>query len=484
MPIDINDERSVRLQRLKELQDSKIQPYPNSAARTHTLAQVGSEQGSGPFTVVGRIRGLRRHGGSTFLDLEDNTGRFQVFCSRNDIGEERYDLLVVRFDIGDFLQVTGERFTTKAGQLSLKAESIEMLAKALRPLPDPVHGLTDTEQRYRQRELDLLANPEAIAIAKQRSVLIKSLRSGFEEAGFLEVETPILQNIAGGAAAKPFITHHNVLDKDLFLRVAPELYLKRLIIGGIERVYEIARCFRNEGIDTQHNPEFTQIEFYAAYWDYKKMMNFCEQLVVSAVENVRGMLDLEVDGKAISFTPPFSRISYVAAIQDATGINVLDASEKDLLNVIKKLNVKIEKNAGRGRLIDILWKNTVRPNIHKPTFVMDYPVELSPLAKRKNDDPRIVEMFQLVISGAEVVKAFTELNDPQDQAKRFAEQDALRAKGDDEAEGTDPLFVESMEYGMPPTAGAGIGIDRLAAIITGSHSLKEVILFPTLRPTQ
>ncbi len=483
MPVDINDERSVRLQRLEELRTQGVQPYPSEVHRTHTLAQVASGEGSAQYTVVGRIRGLRRHGGSTFLDLEDASARFQIFCSRAELGESVYEL-IVRLDIGDILQVTGERFTTKAGEPSLKASAVALLAKALRPLPDPVHGLTDTEQRYRQRELDLLANPQATAVAKQRSTLLQSLRAGFEEAGFLEVETPILQSIAGGAAAKPFVTHHNVLDTDLYLRVAPELYLKRLIIGGIERVYEVARCFRNEGIDTQHNPEFTQIEFYAAYWDYARMMDFCEQLVTRAVERVRGSLRIEVDGKLLDFTPPFPRLSYVSAIQEATGVHVLEATMAELKAAVKKCGAKVDAHVGRGKLIDTLWKSTVRPTVHRPTFVMDYPVELSPLAKRKATDPRVVEMFQLVIAGAEVVKAFTELNDPLDQAQRFAEQEALRAKGDEEAEGSDPTFVEAMEYGMPPTAGAGIGIDRLAAIVTGSHSLKEVILFPTLRPAQ
>jgi lysyl-tRNA synthetase class 2 len=485
MPVDVNDERSVRLQRLEELREAGVKAYPNNATRTHTVEQfLGDFQNTSlQATLAGRIRALRRHGGSTFADLEDGTGRLQVFFSSNDLPKS-YDILVTRFDIGDFVQTSGTPFTTKAGQKSLQVQDVVLLSKALRPLPDKVHGLTDTEQRYRQRELDLLANAESTNVARSRSVMLRALRDGFNDAGFLEVETPVLQSVAGGATAKPFTTHHNALDLDLYLRVAPELYLKRLIIGGIERVYEVARCFRNEGISPQHNPEFTQIEFYAAYWDYKQMMTFCEQLLMQVVERVRGKLQFEVDGKALDFTAPLPRISYVDAIREATGIDVLESDEKTLLTAAKKLGADVNKHDGRGKLIDVLWKTAVRPNVHRPTFVVDYPVELSPLAKRKADDPRVVEVFQLVIAGAEVIKAFTELNDPLDQAQRFAEQDALRKAGDEEAQGTDPTFVEAMEYGMPPTAGAGIGIDRLAAILTSSHSLKEVILFPTLRPEQ
>lgn len=483
MTVDINDERSVRLQRLEELQKLSVHAYPNRVQRTHTVAEVAAAEAGTVSTIAGRIRGLRRHGGSTFADLEDSSGKFQVFCSRAELGEQ-YDILVERLDIGDFLQCTGERFITKAGQPSLKVTHLVLLAKALRPLPDQLHGLTDTEQRYRQRELDLLANPESLHTARLRSSMLKVLRKNFESAGFTEVETPVLQSIAGGATAKPFITHHNALDIDLYLRVAPELYLKRLIIGGMERVYEVARCFRNEGMSPQHNPEFTQIEFYAAYWDYQDMMRFCEQLLVDVVSEVRGSLEFEVDGKAVNFTAPLPRLKYVDAIQQATGVNVLDASHDDLQRAVKSAGGDADSKANRGKLIDELWKTAVRPNVHRPTFVYDYPAELSPLAKRKQDDPRIVEMFQLVVAGAEVIKAFTELNDPLDQAARFAEQDANRSAGDDEAQGTDPAFVEAMEYGMPPTAGAGIGIDRLAAILTGNHSVKEVILFPTLRPVQ
>lgn len=485
MSIDVNDERSVRLQRLKELQEAGVQPFPNTATRSHTVEQFLAAFATPGLhsTLVGRVRALRRHGGSTFSDLEDATGRVQIFFSQKDL-PEAYELLITRLDIGDFVQVTGAPFTTKAGQKSLQVSAAILLSKALRPLPDKLHGLTDTEQRYRQRELDLLANAESSGIARSRSAMLHALRTGFDEAGFLEVETPVLQSIAGGATAKPFTTHHNALNLDLYLRVAPELYLKRLIIGGIERVYEVARCFRNEGISPQHNPEFTQIEFYAAYWDYRQMMEFCEKLLVQVVERVKGTLQFEVDRKLLDFTAPLPRVSYVEAINKATGINVLDCDDKTLRLTAKKLGADVDKADGRGKLIDTLWKTAVRPNVHRPTFIVDYPIELSPLAKRKTDDPRVVEMFQLVVAGAEVIKAFTELNDPVDQAKRFAEQDALRKAGDEEAQGTDPMFVEAMEYGMPPTAGAGIGIDRLAAILTGSHSLKEVILFPTLRPEQ
>jgi lysyl-tRNA synthetase, class II len=483
MSVDINDERSVRLQRLEELRDAGVAAYPNVATRSHTIEQflAAFQSPALQATLTGRVRALRRHGGSTFADVEDSSGRLQVFFSAKE-NPEVYKLLVVRLDIGDFVQVTGTPFTTKAGQQSLQVSHVVLLAKALRPLPDKIHGLTDTEHRYRQRELDLLANAESTSIARSRSAMLRALRDGFNEAGFLEVETPVLQSIAGGATAKPFTTHHNALHLDFYLRVAPELYLKRLIIGGIERVYEVARCFRNEGISPQHNPEFTQIEFYAAYWDYRQMMEFCEQLLVQVVERVRGTLKFEVEGTLLDFTAPLPRVSYVDAIREATGIDVLESDMKTLKSTAQKLGADIEKHSGRGKLIDLIWKTAVRPNVHRPTFIIDYPVELSPLAKRKANDPRLVEVFQLVIAGAEVMKAFTELNDPQEQAQRFAEQDSLRKAGDEEAQGTDPSFVEAMEYGMPPSAGAGIGIDRLAAILTGSHTLKEVILFPTMRP--
>lgn len=485
MSVDVNDERSVRLKRLRDLQAAGVQAYPNTASRTHTVEQFLAVFATpeSTATLAGRVRALRRHGGSTFADLEDATGRLQIFFSSKDLPNV-YDGLVSNLDVGDFVQVHGVAYTTKAGQKSMQVRDVILLSKALRPLPDKFHGLTDTEQRYRQRELDLLANPESLSTARLRSAMLTAMRQAFEQAGFLEVETPVLQAIAGGATAKPFVTHHNTLDIDLYLRVAPELYLKRLIIGGLEKVYEVARCFRNEGMSPQHNPEFTQIEFYAAYWDYQKMMNFCEQLLVDVVSAVRGSLTFAVDGKAVDFTAPLPRIKYVDAITEATGVNVLEAKDAELRTTVKKAGGDVEPKANRTKLIDELWKTAVRPNMHRPTFVYDYPVELSPLAKRKTDDPRIVEMFQLVIAGAEVIKAFTELNDPVDQAKRFAEQDAMRQAGDDEAQGTDPAFVEAMEYGMPPTAGAGIGIDRLAAILSGNHSVKEVILFPTLRPAQ
>lgn len=483
MEYDINDERTVRVKRLEELKQAGINPYPSQSNRNLTVQELeaGFQVGKKAIILAGRIRGLRRHGGSTFLDLQDSTGNFQIFCSKNEIGVA-YSNLVVRLDIGDFIETTGEAFLTKSGQKSLRCEKITLLSKALRPLPDKIHGLIDIEQRYRQRELDFLANPESKLIALTRVKILKVLRNFLEEAGFIEVETPILQTVAGGANAKPFVTRHNALKADLFLRVAPELHLKRLIIAGFEKVYEVARCFRNEGLSPQHNPEFTQVEFYAAFWDYKKLMLFCEELMVETVERVKGKLSLEVGGKLVNFEPPFPRISYVNAIKDVTNIDVLEASDKELKAKAKQLGAKVDSKTGRGRLIDEIWKIKVRPDIHHPTFVCDFPVELSPLAKRKADDPRLVEMFQLVIAGVELIKAFSELNDPLDQHERFKEQEALKKKGDEEAQGTDQLFVEAMEYGMPPTAGAGLGIDRLASILTGSHSIKEVILFPTLKP--
>ncbi|RJO59273.1 lysine--tRNA ligase [Candidatus Parcubacteria bacterium] len=485
MKYDINDERSIRLKRLEELQAAGINVYPSRSRRTHKLREIdlNFSKIKGLVGVVGRIRGLRSHGGSTFLDLQDDSGNLQIFCSRKEIAE-LYDILVSRLDIGDFAQAEGELFITKSGQKTLLAKKLSIISKALKPLPDKLHGLTDTEQRLRQRELDILANPDSRAVIETRLKMFKIFRNLMEESGFVEVETPILQPVASGASAKPFVTHHNALKADLFLRVAPELYLKRLLIAGFEKVYEVARCFRNEGLSPQHNPEFTQIEFYAAFWDYRQLMDFCEKLVVSVVEKVKGKLEFLVGGKEIDFVPPFPRLSYVKAIADATGIEVLEISEKALRQALKKLKIEVEPKAEKGKLIDELWKSQVRPSIHRPTFIFDYPVELSPLAKRKAEDPRLVEMFQLVIAGAEIIKAFSELNDPLDQRKRFAEQEILKKRGDEEAQGNDPEFIEALEHGMPPAAGAGIGMDRLAAILSGSHSIKEAIIFPTLRPVK
>lgn len=476
------DERDTRIQRLETLRNTGINPYPSTCLRTHTIEALNAQfkEGGKKPVIVGRVRALRRHGGSTFIELEDGTGKFQVFCSRNEI-PELYEKLVKLLDMGDFLQVTGEQFRTKQGQPTLKAVDLRLLSKAIRPLPEQFHGLANTEKRYRQRELDLIANESSRNVAKVRSKLLSLLRKYFEDFGFLEVETPILQAVAGGATAKPFKTHHNALNTDLYLRVAPELYLKRLIVGGFEKVYEVARCFRNEGISPQHNPEFTQIECYAAYWDYQEMMKFCEEILVKLVDELLGKLEVIVDGKVVDFTPPLPRLSFIQLLQNATGLDVTTTSDKELQKAVIQHGGDAGKNPNRGKLIDELWKTTVRPTILRPTFILDYPVELSPLAKKSDKNPKILDMFQLVIAGSEVIKAFTELNDPIDQRQRFAEQEALRKKGDEEAQGNDPTFLTSLEYGMPPTAGAGIGIDRLAAILSGSHSIKEVILFPTLR---
>lgn len=485
------EESAVRLEKLRALQKEGVDPYPSASRRTHAIGRVlasfdeleGSKE---KVTVTGRVMAMRGHGGACFADIEDGSGKIQLHIKKDVIGAEAYALLEQTVDRGDFLQVEGVAFVTKRGERSLEASSWTMLAKAIRPLPDKWHGLADVEIRYRRRELDLVANPEVREIFRKRSALVAAIREFMAEDGFMEVETPILQPVPGGATARPFVTHHNALDIDLFLRVAPELYLKRLIAGGYERVFEIARCFRNEGIDHLHNPEFTQIEFYQAYADYKDLMKMTERLLTRVVEKTIGKLQVEHDGRAVDFAAPYPRITFRDAILEYGGPDIdLVRDRADLAKEAQKMNVEVAPSDGAGAIMDSLFKKLVRPKIINPTFVIDHPVELSPLAKRHHDNPRYAERFQLLLgAGTELINAFSELNDPLDQRERFAEQEKLRALGDEEAQRLDEDFLGALEIGLPPTAGFGMGIDRLSAILTGSHGIKEVILFPTLRPEQ
>jgi len=486
------DEAVVRLEKLRNIQASGIDPYPSASKRSLTIADVLgnferlSEAGQEPVTVVGRLRSIRGHGGACFADLEDGTQKIQLHLKKDVLGAGVYEFFETNIDHGDFLQVTGRPFTTKRGEKTVEAASLTLLTKSLKPLPAKWHGLSDVEVRYRKRYLDLVANPEVREIFRKRSLIVQAIREFFTREGFMEVETPILQPIAGGAVAQPFVTHHNALDIDLFMRIAPELYLKRLVVGGFERVFEIARCFRNEGIDHLHNPEFTQIEFYQAYADYNDLMALTERLLPEIVSRVNGGLTAAYDGQTIDFTAPYPRITFRDSLIKYGGLDLEQYPDRaSLAKAAEAKGVKVEASDDRGKLMDNLFKKMVRPKIVNPTFVINHPVELSPLAKKMRADGRYVERFQLLVGcGIELCNAFSELNDPIDQRQRFEEQVRLHEGGDTEAHPMDADFIEALEIGLPPTAGFGMGIDRLTSLLTGSHSLKEVILFPTMRPEE
>lgn len=475
----------VRLEHLEAIKKRGIDPYPAHTERTHTLAEAKAAAMGTRVVVVGRLVSRRDMGKISFGHLVDASGHLQAVFSAEELGKENYSLLNIDIDIGDFLNVEGELFTTKKGEISILVKKYTLLAKTLLPLPEKWHGLTDVETRYRKRYLDLLANEESMRIAKIRSLLVRALRNYFDAHGFFEVETPILQTLYGGANAKPFVTHHNALDIPLYLRIAPELYLKRLVVGGFEKVYEIAKCFRNEGIDQNHNPEFTQIEFYQAYADYTALMNLMEDLIPTLLQAVGVALRFSVDGQEVDFTPPYPRKTMRAIIQEYAKLDIEDYPDQaTLFAAAKKLKVEgIEPTSGRGKLIDDIYKHFARPHIVNPLFMIDHPVELSPLAKRKADDPRYVERFQLLcVGGNELCNGFSELNDPLDQEARFKEQVQNREAGDEESMPYDEDYVEALKHGMPPTAGLGMGIDRLVKLLVSAPNLKEVILFPTLRP--
>lgn len=480
----MSDQEQIRRDRRQQLIDQGIDAYPASTNRTHTVSQVMADwKLDQPVTVAGRVRAIRVHGGSAFLDIEDETGKIQIYLEKST--EADYLESMNSLDLGDFIEVTGATYLTKKGQPTVKVSApIRSLAKALRPLPSDWHGLEDTELRYRYRELDLLSNESSKNTFLTRAKVITSIRSFLDQHGFTEVETPVLQAQAGGATAKPFVTHHNALDVDLFLRVAPELYLKRLIVGGLGRVYEISRCFRNEGIDRDHNPEFTQVELYVSFADYQWMMDFLEEMLVHTTMAVNGAPEFKHQDQTITIQKPFPRVTYHQAILEATKIDIDALSDEGLRTAAQKAGADVPSDMHRAKVIDELFKTFVRPTFMTPTFVYDYPIELSPLAKKKAGNPKYTERFQLLMGGTEVGNAFSELNDPVDQRERFIEQEKLRSRGDDEAQPVDETYIRSLEYGMPPTAGLGVGLDRLTALLTNQRSIKEVILFPTLKPEQ
>jgi len=473
----------ARLERLEGLRARGIDPYP---ARVPDVEPIGSvidrHAGGGPeerVTVAGRLVSFRRMGKASFFDLRDGTGKIQGHATLDSLGEEGYSLLC-ETDIGDFLSVSGPIFRTKRGELTVRVEGWTFLAKAIRPLPEKWHGLKDVELRHRHRSLDLIANESTRERFVRRSRMISSIRRFLDEEGFIEVETPTMQPIAGGALARPFVTHHNALDIDLYLRISLELYLKRLLVGGFDRVYEIGKCFRNEGISTEHNPEFTMLEVYRAYADYEGMMELAERLVTEALRSTVGSLTIERDGEEIDFSPPWRRVRMFDAVEDATGIDVSSLSADEIRDAASSKGIDLPEGDA-GELVEELFERYVEPDLSQPTFVYDYPASISPLAKRSPDDERIVERFELFACGMEIANAFTELNDPIDQRGRFELQQRLRDAGDEEAHRMDEDFLFALEHGMPPAGGMGIGIDRLAIILTGADSIRDVILFPTLR---
>ncbi|MBD3282620.1 MAG: lysine--tRNA ligase [Candidatus Portnoybacteria bacterium] len=486
--------RKVKIEKLNNLIKAGMNPYPAKTSRTHSNKEAldnFSKLKNKKIYLAGRIRSIRQHGGSTFCHIEDGADaekqptQIQAFLRKNEIGKEKYDLFIENIEIGDFVEFKGSLFKTKRGEKTIEVKDWKILSKTLLPLPEEWYGLKDTEERYRKRYLDLIMNPETRDVFKKRSQILKLIREFLDKHNFLEVETPILQPMYGGASAKPFTTHLDALNTDLYLRISDELYLKRLIVGGFEKVYEVSKDFRNEGIDRQHSPEFTQIEFYWAYANYEDLMKFTEKMICFVVKEVCQKLKIEFEDKKISFKTPWRKITYRDLILKHTKIDINKTkTEKELREEIRKKKFKIDFSgiAGYGPILDTLYKEYCRPKVIQPTFITDHPAELMPLAKRKKEDPSKIESFQLLIYGYELIKAYSELNDPQDQKQRWLEQEGLAKKGLEEYEALDEEYIQALEHGMPPTAGFGIGIDRLTAILTNQHSIRDVILFPFMRP--
>jgi lysyl-tRNA synthetase class 2 len=486
---ELNELIQVRLEKLNELKEKGINPFgqkfePTYHAReileqAEKLIETGQE-----VVVAGRLMSKRGHGKAGFANLQDVSGQVQIYSRLNDVGEEAHDLFK-KADIGDILGVKGTVFITQKGETTIAVKELTLLTKSLRPLPEKFHGLKDVELRYRQRYVDLIMNPDVKNTFILRSKIIKAMREYLDKKGFLEVETPTLHAIAGGAAARPFITHHNALDLDLYMRIALELHLKRLIVGGLERVYEIGRVFRNEGISTKHNPEFTMMELYQAYADYHDMMSLTEEMIAYIAEKCLGTTKIIYEDTEIDLTPPWTRITMVDAVKKYAGVDFKEIeTDEEAREVARKLNISVSKDATKGSILNEIFEETVEPHLVQPTFILDYPIEVSPLAKRKEEDPNFTYRFEAFIVCRETANAFSELNDPIDQKERFLKQVEQREKGDDEAHMMDEDFVRALEYGMPPTGGLGIGIDRLIMLLTNSPSIRDVILFPTLRPRE
>ena len=497
---ELSEQEQLRRQSLSELRRLGINPYPAEEYKVNaTAALIAAEfdpekQNFQQVCIAGRIMSRRIMGSASFFELQDHTGRIQIYIRRDDVapGEDKtmYNTVFKKLlDIGDFIGVEGFVFHTQTGELSVHCRKFTVLSKSIRPLPivkekdgKVYDAFTDPELRYRHRYLDLAVNPAVRDVFVMRSKVISTMRRFFDDCGYLEVETPILQPIPGGAAARPFVTHHNALDIDLYLRIANELYLKKLIVGGYNGVYEFAKDFRNEGMDRTHNPEFTVMEIYIAYKDYLWMMDFTERMLEQVAMTLHGKTKLNVWGNEIDFKPPFRRITMTDAIREKTGFDITGKSEEELRDACKRLNVEIDDTMGKGKLIDAIFGQYCEGDLIQPTFVTDYPIEMSPLCKRHRNDPRLTERFELFVNGKELCNAYSELNDPIDQLERFQEQLRLSEKGDDEAMFIDMDFVRALEYGMPPTSGMGIGIDRLTMFMTDQSSIQDVLFFPQMRP--
>lgn len=488
---ELNDQMLVRRQKMKSLREEGIDPFGHRFERTHQSAELHElfdprtkeelEEMGLTASVAGRIVTKRGKGKVGFAHLQDREGRIQIYVRKDQVGDEPYDVFK-HADLGDFFGVTGQIMKTDTGEVTIKPTEITILSKALRPLPDKYHGLTNVEQRYRQRYLDLISNQESFDRFTKRSKIISEIRRYLDGLGYLEVETPVLHNQAGGAAARPFITHHNALDIDLYLRIALELHLKRLIVGGMEKVYEIGRVFRNEGIDTTHNPEFTMMECYTAYTDYRDVMDLTEGIIRTVAEKTLGTTSITYGGAPVDLGSDFRRVHMADAVKEKTGVDFWqEMSIEQARQYAKEHNVEITDAMAVGHILNEFFETFVEETLQQPTFVYGHPVEVSPLAKKNPEDSRFTDRFELFIVGREFANAFTELNDPIDQRERFEEQEREREAGNDEAHGVDEDFLEALEYGMPPTGGLGIGIDRLVMLLTDAQSIRDVLLFPTMR---
>jgi lysyl-tRNA synthetase class 2 len=485
MEQELSEVLKVRREKLQKIRDIGINPFPYKFDRTHLSSEISADfdrLSSSEDTVkaAGRLISWRGHGKTTFAHIQDSAGKIQIYARQDDLGDEAYENLGL-LETGDIIGVEGVVFKTRLGEVTIKVASLTLLAKSLKPLPEKWHGLKDKEIRYRRRYLDLISNPEITETFIKRAQIIKKMREFLDSRGFLEVETPAMQVLYGGANARPFVTRLNALGLDLYLRIADELYLKRLVVGGMERVYEICKDFRNEGMDKNHNPEFTMLEFYWAYADYTDLMNLVEEMMHSIASALQSETITKESGE-ISLRPPFRRITFRDAALKYMGADIVGMDQNKLLNLLKEKGLDNVRIKGRGAALDLLSSELVEPNLVQPTFLTDYPVELSPLAKIHRDDPRLTERFELFINGLEFGNGFSELNDPDDQRRRFLAQAEARRLGDDEAHPIDEDFILALEHGMPPAAGYGLGVDRLVMLLTGSSSIRDVILFPTMKP--
>ena len=494
---ELNDQELIRRNKLQEIRDMGINPYPFKfdvdTNSKEIIANYNEAETEKNVSIAGRIMAIRKMGKASFIHIQDSVGKIQVYIKKDDVGEKIYELFKA-LDIGDIVGIKGFVFKTKTGEISVHAKLFELLSKSIRPLPIAkeetdtegnkiIHDkFVDKELRYRQRYVDLIVNPEVKETFIKRAKIISFIRSFLDQAGLIEVETPVLQPIYGGASARPFIAHHNTLDMDLYLRIADELYLKRLIVGGFDGVYEISKNFRNEGMDKNHNPEFTMLELYVAYKDYYWLMNLTEEMISKACEAVNGTTKIQVGKNEIDFKAPWKKISMLDAIKEYTTYDLYEKSEDEIRTAAKAMGIDVDASMGSGKIIDEIFSQKVEPHLIQPTFITDFPLEMSPLAKKHRIKNGLVERFEVMCNGHEICNAFSELNDPLDQRERFEGQAKLRAKGDDEAMIIDEDFLRSLEYGMPPTAGLGVGIDRLVMLLTNEESIRDVLFFPQMKP--